>query len=282
MNADPSHNADPQPTAPPAAVVPIRDRFRIRFAKVGLLRWIGHRDLQRLWERLLRRVDLPLALTEGFHPKPRIAFPSALALGVEGLDEVVEIEVTREIHPTELRDRLIADEQPGLEIGEVRLVARAAADGTPDPSFPNLAKARLHSSGYEIEIPAAYAAEIHSLAEIDQRIAQARTAGEIRFARKDQTVTASFPRPLAALERQAEKLRLTIVEDAGTSLKPTEVLAAIGLGGLIEHGGILRRTRVMLVDELIDPPAALSGGDATNPVASNRINPPNTLVKESS
>lgn len=28
---------------------PIRDRFRVRFAKTGLLRWIGHRDLQRLW-----------------------------------------------------------------------------------------------------------------------------------------------------------------------------------------------------------------------------------------
>ena len=39
---------------------PIRDRYRIRFAKTGLLRWIGHRDLQRLWERLLRRAELPL------------------------------------------------------------------------------------------------------------------------------------------------------------------------------------------------------------------------------
>ena len=60
---------------------PIRDRYRIRFGKTGLLRWIGHHDLQRLWERLLRRADLRLSMSQGFHPKPRINFPSALALG---------------------------------------------------------------------------------------------------------------------------------------------------------------------------------------------------------
>ena len=40
---------------------------------------------------------LKLSMTEGFHPKPRIGFPSALALGVEGLDEVVEIELAEEL-----------------------------------------------------------------------------------------------------------------------------------------------------------------------------------------
>ncbi|MDA8746268.1 TIGR03936 family radical SAM-associated protein, partial [Rubripirellula amarantea] len=93
---------------------PLRIRYRVRFGKTGLLRWIGHTDLAKLWERLGRRAELNFSMTEGFHPKPRIAFPSALALGVESLDEVVEIELAEQLTPRELLDRLIADNQPGL------------------------------------------------------------------------------------------------------------------------------------------------------------------------
>ena len=132
---------------------PIRDRFRVRFAKTGLLRWIGHRDLQRLWERLLRRADLRLSMSAGFNPKPRISFPSALALGVEGLDEVVEIELAEPITAEQLQQRLAADGQPGLSIRSVQLVARFHADGTAIASFPGLGKAQVHSSEYEITLP---------------------------------------------------------------------------------------------------------------------------------
>jgi len=77
-------------------------RIRIRFTKTGDLRWIGHMDLARLWERLVRKAGLAIALTEGFHPKPKISCPSALALGIEGLDEAVELELTDAIDLTNL------------------------------------------------------------------------------------------------------------------------------------------------------------------------------------
>src|SRR6056297_635237 len=114
----------------------MRVRYRVRFAKVGLLRWISHRDLAMLWERLARRVELPLSMTEGFHPKPRIAFPSALALGVESLDEVVELELTEALTAASLLDRLRGDNQPGLVIRSVQRLP---------PSTP---KARLRQSDY--------------------------------------------------------------------------------------------------------------------------------------
>ncbi len=94
------------PRKPQPAEPALRIRYRIRFAKTGLLRWISHRDLARLWERLLRRAALKLSMTEGFHPKPRVGFPSALALGVESLDEVVEIELAEDLTPGELLQRL--------------------------------------------------------------------------------------------------------------------------------------------------------------------------------
>ncbi|HBO42708.1 MAG TPA: hypothetical protein DD670_01970 [Planctomycetaceae bacterium] len=64
---------------------PVRQRVRIRFSKQGDLRLIGHRDLVRVMERLFRRAELPLGMSQGFHPKPRMSFPTALALGIGGL-----------------------------------------------------------------------------------------------------------------------------------------------------------------------------------------------------
>ena len=115
---------------PSATESPLRIRYRIRFAKTDLLRWISHRDLARLWERLLRRARLELSMTEGFHPKPRVSFPSALALGIEGLDEVVEIDLAEEISVSDLLQRLSEDNQPGLRIRSVGRVPR----GSPKPA----------------------------------------------------------------------------------------------------------------------------------------------------
>ena len=62
----PSNDIQPEPSAdqPASQDQPLRIRYRIRFAKTGLLRWISHRDLARLWERLLRRARLQLSMTE--------------------------------------------------------------------------------------------------------------------------------------------------------------------------------------------------------------------------
>ena len=53
----------------------------------------AHRDLMRCFERLLRRAGVTLRMSQGFHPKPRMTFPSALAVGIEGTDEVMELEL---------------------------------------------------------------------------------------------------------------------------------------------------------------------------------------------
>ena len=87
--------ADGAPAAsPPAASAPASSaKYRLRFAKTGDLRLVSHIDLLHCFERLLRRAALPFASTQGFHPKPKIVFAQALALGVVGENEVVEIEL---------------------------------------------------------------------------------------------------------------------------------------------------------------------------------------------
>ena len=100
----------------------VHQRVRIRFSKQGDLRLISHRDLARTLDRLLRRCGLTLRMSEGFHPKPRINFPSALALGVEGLDEVVEVDLAEPMAPDQLAAALSAQAPQGLTFGRVEIV----------------------------------------------------------------------------------------------------------------------------------------------------------------
>lgn len=71
-------------------------RLRIRFAKLGKIRFTSHRDMARIWERGLRRAGLPVAYSEGFTPRPRISFGLALPTGYESEAEYLDVELDGE------------------------------------------------------------------------------------------------------------------------------------------------------------------------------------------
>lgn len=71
-------------------------RLRIRFAKIGKIRFTSHRDTARIWERGLRRAGLPVAYSEGFTPRPRISFGLALPTGYESEAEYLDVELDGE------------------------------------------------------------------------------------------------------------------------------------------------------------------------------------------
>ena len=71
-------------------------RLRIRFSKIGKIRFTSHRDTARIWERGLRRAGLPVAYSEGFTPRPRISFGLALPTGYESEAEYLDMELDDE------------------------------------------------------------------------------------------------------------------------------------------------------------------------------------------
>jgi radical SAM-linked protein len=70
-----------------------RMRVRIRFSKLGKIRWTSHRDVARMWERAFRRVRLPLAYSGGFSPRPKVSFGLALPTGYESVAEYIDVEL---------------------------------------------------------------------------------------------------------------------------------------------------------------------------------------------
>lgn len=71
-------------------------RLRVRFSKVGKIRFIGHRDVARVIERAVRKAGLPVAYSQGFSPRMKLSFGLALPTGYESEAEFVELPLVAE------------------------------------------------------------------------------------------------------------------------------------------------------------------------------------------
>ena len=68
--------------------------IRVAYSKTGLSRFLSHLDLVRVFDRALRRAQIPVAYSQGFHPHPKLAFGPSLPLGVEGKREYFDIQLS--------------------------------------------------------------------------------------------------------------------------------------------------------------------------------------------
>lgn len=97
-------------------------RIRIAFAKQGALRYTGHLDLHKLWERAARRAGLPLAYSQGFHPQPKINIAAALPLGFSSRCEVMDMRLQEDIPLAGLREKLQGTLPTGIHVLSVEQV----------------------------------------------------------------------------------------------------------------------------------------------------------------
>lgn len=105
-------------------------KLRLRYAKLGKVRFTSSRDTARIWERALRRVTLPVALSEGFTPRPKISFGLALPTGAESIAEYVDIDLRPDVRAEDLDvDTLPARLSEALPVGFDVLVAAVRTDG---------------------------------------------------------------------------------------------------------------------------------------------------------
>ena len=90
------------------------------FSKQGLMRYISHLDLMRLFMRAMRRADLPLKMSEGFSPHPKLSLKRALKLGLESQDEEAAIVLQFPVEPADFKNRLQKQLPEGIEIKDVQ------------------------------------------------------------------------------------------------------------------------------------------------------------------
>ncbi|MGB8650835.1 MAG: TIGR03936 family radical SAM-associated protein [Mycobacteriales bacterium] len=103
------------PGAPPPPPV---QRIRLRYTKRGRLRFTSHRDIARVFERALRRAQVPMAFSAGFSPHPKVSWVGAAATGVASEAEYVEIALAQRRDPEHVRRALDASLPDGIDLVE--------------------------------------------------------------------------------------------------------------------------------------------------------------------
>jgi radical SAM-linked protein len=110
----------PRPARPPEPAT--RTHVRLRYGKVRRLVAISHLETMHAILRALRRAGLPMAYSQGYHPKPRVSFGPALPVGVESRCEYLDLELVGEHDASEIAARVAAKLPAGLEVYDARAI----------------------------------------------------------------------------------------------------------------------------------------------------------------
>jgi radical SAM-linked protein len=188
-------------------------RIRITFAKQGALRYTGHLDLHRLWERAARRAELPLAYSQGFHPEPKMNIAAALPLGFSSRCEVLDMRLEHDIPLEGLREKLQETLPVGIQVTDIESV---------DEKLPAL-QTLVASAEYEVTLT-----ETVDGSELERRINSVMDAESIVRERRGKTYDL---RPLieALTFESPDIIFMSLAAREGATGRPEEVLDMLGI-----------------------------------------------------
>lgn len=95
------------------------NKYRIKFSKLGRIRFIGHLDLLKTFQRAIKRADLPISYSEGFNPHQKISFALPLPLGMESVAEYLDIRLDKDLPASEVFEMLRKEMPIGIDILKV-------------------------------------------------------------------------------------------------------------------------------------------------------------------
>jgi radical SAM-linked protein len=204
-------------------------RLRVTFAKTEEMRYTGHLDLHRTWERTFRRAGLPLAYSQGFHPQPRLNLASALPLGFTSECEIVDAWLEQPIPTEEVRAALEQAAPPGIKIEEIQEVEEKA---------PAL-QTQVIASEYRITL-------MDSNPHLEQRIQELLTAESLprerRGKRYDLRPLVEDLQQLPDDEQRRARLFLRLSSRPGATGRPEELLSALDI---LSASALIHRTKLI-------------------------------------
>ncbi len=196
-------------------------RVRLRFAKTGKLRFISAIDLGRVWERALRKADLPIAYSEGFSPHPKVSFGDALPLGYASTAEFAELTFGGSLDLDLMTTRLNVSFPGGLEV----LDAMPFVEGS--KRLGKLLQASLWTLDYTDDT--GLAAAVAALPADGPLMVERERKGEM--------ITADLRPPLVGLVASGSQIRAIVrhpgfipdVADGGIAVRADDIHTALGL-----------------------------------------------------
>jgi radical SAM-linked protein len=192
-------------------------RVRITFSKQGALRYTGHLDLHKLWERAARRASLPLSYSQGFHPQAKLSIAAALPLGFSSRCEIMDFRLNEDLALEEISSRLKDTLPLDIQILNIESV---------DERAPAL-QTQIVSATYEVHLT-----EPVEGSELTHKVQQLMTAETLLRERRGKPYDL---RPLVEMLSVVTEangkawLRMTLAAREGATGRPEEVLDTLGI-----------------------------------------------------
>ncbi len=115
-------------------------KVRVKFRKYGPVRFIGHLDVMRFFQKAIRRAELDIAYSAGYSPHQIMSFAAPLGVGLESNGEYMDIELNSATTSRDMIDRLNAASVHGIEIISMKELPEGAGN----------AMASVAAAGYTI------------------------------------------------------------------------------------------------------------------------------------
>ena len=97
-------------------------KVRIKFSKEGPIKFIGHLDVMRYFQKAIRRADIDIAYTTGFSPHQIMSFASPLSVGHESIGEYFDVELHSIVSEEDMKNRLNSVMVEGIQIQDVAVL----------------------------------------------------------------------------------------------------------------------------------------------------------------
>lgn len=125
-------------------------RIRLTLSKTGRARMVGHLEYLKMFQRALRRANVPIRFSQGFHPNPKVSYLEALPMGVSSEAELIDLELLHSVPVDKIINDINVQLPDGFKIIEGGVIAWKA----PSPS------AAVASSLYRIPLPEPVATDL--------------------------------------------------------------------------------------------------------------------------
>jgi radical SAM-linked protein len=217
----------------------VLERYRIRWTKLGRTRFVSARDLSSVWERALRRADLPIAYSEGFTPHPKVSFPDALPVGVSSTGEYAELSFVAPIDAAVDLAALSAALPAGMDITTYLRVPDGA---------PKLAR-MLRVTLWELAWPPVDQTELAELLTTRSAELLAATHAEVVRSHPDGDRTIDVRPAVLALAattrpgdgtRDAHTVLRAVLRTDGPTVRPADLHQALSRDDIAEPSVVLR------------------------------------------
>jgi radical SAM-linked protein len=205
-------------------------RLRVRYGKVGRLRWLSHLEVIHSLERSIRRAGLPYAITRGFSPHMKVAFGPALPVGTAGDNEYLDVWLTRYTDAREALSLLQGSTPADLAPLEARYVADK------EPSLT----AAITIATYVVDVVGKESSAKHVRTALDGVVGTGTLSVEHKGKNKVFDLARSLPKEVRVDDRQdGSSIELAIRMGPEGSLRPEllvrEALRAASLDAAVSH-----------------------------------------------